>query len=284
MRQFFILLGIFACSVALADHDGSEGHDYNGRTFYCDDFRDTKEFAETEKEEVGRAYLIFAFCELHRGHLVPGIFTLKKAASLGDSIAAMDLAEYHSSGGYKLPRGQVTWNEADLKEAIRYRELALRLIESRPNYPFDDPYGDDFRNEVEVQPYLETAGNLTGSYVSLFTAKSIAHIESMNQDAGNATLELLYKAIEAADNCLAIPYRSDIWNERAYNNHMAICRTDKEFAKILLPLERERLRVSKASCRNIKLSECAAHNEVDSQIEALYDEYLEKANQLVAAL
>jgi len=161
MRQFCVLLGIFACSAALADHDGSEGYDYNGRTFEWYDCRYAKEYAETEN--TGRAYLLFARCELHRGHLIPGIFTLKKAASMGDHVAAMDLAEYHSSEGYKLPRGQATLNEADLKESIKYEEQALRLIQSQPNYPFDDPFGDDLRNEIAVQPYLGTASNLTGS-------------------------------------------------------------------------------------------------------------------------
>ena len=203
---------------------------------------------------------------------------------MGDPLAAGELANYYSSEGYKLPKGQVTENEADLQKAIEYEELTLTLIQSQPNYPFDDPYGDNFRNERKNYPYLKTASNLTGSYMNLYVIRSIAHIKSTNQDVGNATLEPLYQAIDAADRCLSISYNSDVWSRRVYDNKMAICREDKEFAKTLLPLEKERLQVSKTSCKNIKLSQCTAHNAVDSQIEQLYGEHLERINQMVAAL
>ena len=181
--------------------------------------------------------------------------------------------------------GQVTENEADIQKSIEYEELTLTLIQSQPNYPFGASNDlDDIINEKEGYLYLRTASNLTGNYMNLYVIRSIAHIESTNQDVGNTTLEPLYQAIDAADRCLSISYRPDVWSRRAYDNKMAICREDKEFAEVLLPLERERLQVSRASCKNIKLSQCAAHNAVDSQIEQLYGEYLERANQLVADL
>ena len=281
MRQFFILLGVFICSSVLADHNGSQGHNYNGRTFSCYNFKAATDYAETEK--TGRTYLASAFCKLHRGHLVPGIATLKQAAAAGEPMAAMQLAEYYSSEGYNLRKGQVTENIPDLEETIRYQKRALELIR-QSNYPFDDPIGDDLRTEIEDQPYLKTASNLTGSYMSLFSAKSIAHIEGEIQNIGDVTLKLLTKTINAANNCLAIPYNQSIWNRSVYDNTMAVCREDKKIAETLLPLERQRLRVAYTSCQNIRLSQCAAHNAIDSQIEQLYNEYLGITARLLASL
>ena len=48
MRQFALLLCVFSFSAALADHDGSKGYDYNGRTFQCDDYNKAEDFANTE--------------------------------------------------------------------------------------------------------------------------------------------------------------------------------------------------------------------------------------------
>ena len=97
MRQFFILCGILTCSFALADHEGSRYSNYNGRNFSCLSFTIFKEEAENSQD--GRDHTIFARCQLHRGHWLPGISTLKQAARMGDHAAASHLADYYSSEG-----------------------------------------------------------------------------------------------------------------------------------------------------------------------------------------
>lgn len=285
MRQFFILFGVFICSSVLADHDSSQGYNYNGRTFKCHNFREAKVFAETAKEEEkGRFLYLLARCELHRGHLFPGITTLKQAADKGEHLASFQLTEYYSSGGYNLPKGQATGNEADLQKTIEYEELTLKFIRSMSNYPFGSNYGDDENIEKEHHLYLKTASNLTGSYMGLFATRFTSHIESKNTDIGGATLEPLRNAIEAANRCFSIPYNSNVWSKRVYNNTINLCRENKEIAEALLPLENDRLRVARLNCQNTRLSKCAAHNEIDRQIEQLYNEYLDKTAQLLAAL
>ena len=280
MRQFFILFGFFMCSPVLADHGGYSG--YSGKTFPCNNFNRARNSAKTHK--TGGDYYNLGLCELHRGHLMPGIATLKQAASMGQPHAAIEVAEYYASDGYTLPEGETTNNEANLQKAIEYETQALQIIR-QSNYPFNDPHGDYLRIEREDYPYLKTLVHLTGNYMNLYSARSIAHIGSKNQDMRGATLEPLRNAINAANVCLSVSYNSDIWREGVYNNAMALCRETKEFVQILLPLEEERLRVSKESCgRNTILSQCVAHNTVDSQIEQLYGGYLNRMARLLAAL
>lgn len=279
MRQLFILLSIFICSSALADHAGASG--YNDRTFPCPNFREAKEWAETDGG--GGNYYNFGLCELHRGHLIPGISTLKQAAAMGDPYAAIEVSEYYASDGYDLPEGETTYNEANLKKTIEYDMKALQIIR-RSNYPYDDPYGDHLRIEKWYHPYLNTASNLVGNYISLFAARISRHIESINQDIGNATLEPLKNAIEEANRCLSIPYNSDLWSEGVYNNKMALCRENKKLAEVLLPLERERLRISKANCKNIRLSDCEAHNRVEGKIYQFYSESVDVSAKLLSSM
>ena len=159
MRQFALLLCVFSFSAALADHDGTKGHSYNGRTFQCDGFAETKEFAETLGG--GGRYFNFALCQLHRGHLDPGIETLNQAASMGDHTAAIVIAAYYVSNGYDLSDGKVTQEEANLQEAINYREMALETIVPETIILLMIPMEMDFKIEKEDHLYLKTASSLT---------------------------------------------------------------------------------------------------------------------------
>ena len=283
MRQFFILFLIFTCSSVLADHDRSGGHNYNGRTFPCENFSEAMEFAE---DYGGGAWYNVAFCQLHRGpkFLFQGISTLQGIADQ-DPLAAVEVAEYYSSGGYGLPIGQVTKNEPNLLKAIEYEEKALKIMSSsQSNYPFNDPYGDSLRIEKEDHPYLNTSANLLVSYMALFTVRSITHIESIGGQIEVDTLTPLKKIIEAANRCLAIPYDKRLWNRGVYNNMRARCEENKRTATELLPLERKRLRVALTHCQGKRLSNCEAHNIIDRQIERIYNNHLHIAAQLLAAL
>ena len=112
MRQFFIFLCFFSCASVLADHDGSSGWNYNGRTFYCDDYEENKRFSEKAKElaktkrHEGATHYNFALCQFHRGpeHLMAGIATFQKAAALGDHTSDLILEEYFISDGYELSK------------------------------------------------------------------------------------------------------------------------------------------------------------------------------------
>ena len=139
---------------------------------------------------------------------------------MGDLHAAIVLAKYYISDRYNLPLRKMTRNEGNLQEAIDYRESALDIIRSLPNYPFDDP--DSARIEKEDHVYLKTASNLTGNYMNLFGKRISKHIESTNTDIGNATLNSLKKAREdkAADNCLKISPDTRLWPSHVYQNHL----------------------------------------------------------------
>ena len=152
---------------------------------------------------------------------------------MGNHNAAISLSNYYESNGYDLPPGKVTQEEANLQEAIKYEEMALKIIRSQDNYPFDDLHGDDFRIEQEDHIYLKTASNVTVSYLSQFIAKINDHLKSTNKDINGITMTFLGQAINAADNCLAIPPNKDVWDDSVYDKYMAQCHENKRIAQAL---------------------------------------------------
>ena len=284
MRQVFIFIGFFICSSVLADH-GGQGHSYNGRTFPCNSYEDSKRFAE--KFGKGADYYNWALCQLHHGEL-DGITTLHKAADdMGDLHAAIVLAKYYISDNYKLSAGRTTGNKANLQEAIDYRKRALRNIRSQKNYPFDDLTGDNAMIERESHIYLNTAGGLTSAYVRQFGLRIMDHLNGITQikNIRNATtIESLQNARDTADDCLAIPYKRDVWSKSVYNKSMDFCREKKRIAKALLPLEEERIEIASSQCQNIRLSECPAHVVKKDEMLELYLEHVQIARTQLAAL
>ena len=292
MRQFLFLLCFFSCASVLADHDGSDGYNYNGRTFKCNNYEKAKDLAENAKdlvktkEEEGRLHYNFALCQIHRGpeQLMAGIVSLQTAVAKRFHGAAITLAEYHSSDGYDLPLGKVTNNESNLKKAIEYRELAVDLIHNQPNYPFSDIYKDDLIAERRSHHYLNTAGNIPKNYLDLFIEKIKFHRNSKNTDIKNATIEALENTIKAADNCLAIEYIENVWSSSVYDKSMARCEASKQIAETLLDLEKDRLSIASTSCQKIKLSECKEHQAIESEMLRHYKAYKVRADQLVQQL
>ena len=284
MRQVFIFIGFFICSSVLADH-GGQGHSYNGRTFKCGGYEDSKRFA-TEYGGGAHTYN-WALCQLHYGELRDGIATLKEAADdMGDLHAAVVLAKYYISDNYKLSDGKTTGNKANLQEAIDYRKQALRAIRSQKNYPFDDLTGDNAMIERESHIYLNTAGGLTSAYVREFGLRIMDHLNGITKtkDIGKSTIESLQNAKAAADDCLAIPYKRDVWSRSVYNKSMDFCREKKRIAKALLPLEEERIEIASSQCQNIRLSECPAHVVKKDEMLELYLEHVQIARTQLAAL
>ena len=295
MRQFLFLLCFFSCTSVLADHDGSKGWNYNGRTFKCNGFDDAKSFAEnaeklskTEEGE-GRRHHNWAFCQLHHGpqYLPTAIASLQTAASKGYHGAAIVLAGYFISDGFKLPKGDVTRNELDFLKATKYREQALRLIQKQPNYPFSDPYGDDLRNEKDSQNYLKIADNITTDYLIRYIRAFKLH-RNTDTDIKKTTIDALNNTIKAADTCLAIEYIEKpvvVWSRSIYDKNMARCEASKLIAQILLPLEKERLRIASEDCRQYtKLSKCIAHQAIEGEMRRHYKAYKVKADQLLQQL
>ena len=290
MRQFLILLCFFSCAFVLADHDGSEGYSYNDRTFQCNDedgddaYTVTKKFAEIY--DTGVAHYNYALCQLHHGpkHFMAGIASLQTAASKGFHAAAISLAGYYISDGYDLQRGKRTKNQSNLQKAIEYRKLALQIINSLPDYPFSDL--DNRIAEREDHLLLDTAENLAGAYVRQFGLRVIDHLNgtTTTTDIRNSTLESLENARVAADSCLKIPGNTDIWNKEVHTNAMDRCRTKKEIALALLPLEQERLDIIRSQCQGILLSECEAHTLKKEEMLQLYLEYVKIAKTQLAAL
>ena len=292
MKQFLGLFCFLWCLAALADHDEVGGYNYNGRTFSCTEYK-IENFTEIEfkKKEIFKVKMLYtlAFCQLHRGGLAEGIATLKQLANMEELAATIILAEYYTSDEYILPREKVTNNEVNLQKAIDYREQALRIIRSRSNYPFDG--GDGFaveRVEKEEQLYLKTASNLLENYIGLFPVRIFEHMENMNNtntDIGDTTLEVLRKAMDAANSCLAIPYNSDIWSYEVYEKYRGRCLHNRVVVDGLLRLENNRLHMVRTShtaleCRK-KLKSCMVHTEMERDIYQFYNQHVQIYNEYV---
>ena len=288
MRQFLILLCFFSCAFVLADHDGSEGYSYNGRTFQCNDedgddaYTVTKKFAEIY--DTGVAHYNYALCQLHHGpkHFMAGIASLQTAASKGFHAAASALEEYHISDGYELFQREVTKNQPNLQKAIEYQQLALQSIRDQSNYPFNDP--DNLVSEREDHLYLNTAENQPRYYVRQFGLRITDHLNGTKKDIGNSTIESLDNAIIAATDCLKIPGNTDLWSEKVHADAMDRCREKQRIAQVLLPLEQERLDIIRLQCQGITLSECEAHTLKKKEMLQHYLDHIKIAKTQLAAL
>ena len=194
------------------------------------------------------------------------------------------MAEYYISDGYDLPpEGEVTDNEANLKRShLLSRSWTLELM-SQPSYPGNDL--DHLTGEEEMHYHLTIANGLAISYLGLFVIKYNAHEKSINTLIGEATVEALRKTMKAAQDCIDIPYKKDIWKESFYNNNKTSCEAKKRIAELLIPLEQDRLLVARSvACYDKILSDCDLHKEVTGRMKELYVKYLEESEKLLAAL
>ena len=293
MRQFFIFLCFFSCASVLADHDSSGGWNYNGRTFYCDDYEENKRFSEKAKElaktkrQEGALHYNWALCQLHRGpeELMAGIETFQKAAALGDHTSDLILEEYFISDGYELSKRKITKNQPNLQKAIEHLQSALRSIRNQSNYP-NNP--DDLNDEIKNRSYLNTAENLPKYYVRQFGLRITDHLNGIatTADIGNSTIKSLKNARDAAGDCLKIPGNTDLWSEKIHANAMARCREKQRIALALLPLEQDRLDIAQSSqCqKKTNLSECPGHNKIKKDMLQLYSKHIQIAKQQLATL
>ena len=117
-----------------------------------------------QKKRGGGRYYSLALCEIQHVSVEQGIATMKQALEMGEPWAAITMANYYSSDKYDIPRGgEVTYNEANLQEAIKYEKLALELM-SQPSYPGNDL--DHLIGEEEMHYHLAIANSLAISYLS----------------------------------------------------------------------------------------------------------------------
>jgi len=290
MRQFLFFLLLLFSSSALAF--GGLGPVYNGWHFPCDTSLEiAQKLAARENIRKVKASLSYnlGLCEIQHVGLEQGIATLKKSANRGDHAAAITVAEYYKSNGYEIAkaevlRGNATQNEFHFQMAIDYMKRALQLM-SHPDYPFNGPNEITYYIvEHEDQLYLRTADNLGTGYMNRFIDKIDFHWGSVNTSIGNVTVEALQNAQEAAENCLAIPYKENVWEKSVYNKYMSRCEKRKNIAEALLPLEKKRLQVARSQCRNIRLSDCLPHQEIENQMLSFYKVYLKKSEELLASL
>ena len=235
-----------------------------------------------EKKKEGWRYYDLGLCEIQHVSVEQGIATMKQALEMGEPWAAKTLANYYTSDGYDLPRGKVTYNEANLLEAIEYEKVALELM-SQPSYPGNDL--DHLIGEEEKQYHLHIASSLATSYIGLFIITIKSHRNSIDNNIGEATVEALREARKAAENCIKIPYKREIWPRSVYEKNKKRCEVIKEIAKKLIPREKNRLLMaSSVACRGIILSSCEAHIEIEREMLGLYNVYKEASEKLLAAL
>ena len=261
MRQFVFFLLFFSGS-ALAF--GGLGPTYNGWNFSCRDLQNAQKLVEQETIKEDKAKLLYnlGLCEIQHVDLEQGIATLKKSAEMGVHAAAIDVADYYKSNGFELPQGEITENEKNLKIAIKYRKRALELM-SVSDYPFNDPYGDYFDYERNHQLYLKTADGLGVIYINQFIDKIKFHRNTVDDTSiGEATVVALQNAQKAAQDCINIPHKEDVWEKSVYDRYMERCENRKNIAKALLSEEIKRLEAASTQCYKIKLSKCTAHKKL----------------------
>ena len=283
MKQIVWIVLSLSFFKAFSDPGHGLEANYNGRTFPCKNYNNAKR----NMEEFGSAggYYNYAFCQIHRGELSGGIASFEIAAGMGDHTAAILLADYHISDHYNLE--ETTQNLANLQRTIDYYKQALQIM-SQPGYPSDS---DSLRMEKIEPYYLDTANDLVGAYRKQFALRYNDHIADLSSRSDRSALESLQDMQAAAESCLAIPYRGDLWSRSTYNKRMAYCQASRNVLrdhssdrKGLFSLERERLRIATTNCRrSFKLSDCPKHKAIDLQIEDFYMAHLKVVNTLMTS-
>ena len=188
--------------------------------------------------------------------------------------AAWKLANYISTGG----TFEDTTDEDNINEAIKAYGRVIFFISLDPNYPQKISI-----SEAEAQIELTTHYRLPSLYFSKFkkgaTGTDNIHLLSSPSYNGDRelntypeyspyTIDSLEKAIEFADQCLALPLKRH-FQSSSYRNYKAGCQVLKEAAQDILPLERQRLvLLDTDSCSN-DLPLCSEHQEIKQEIVSI---------------
>ena len=213
----------------------------------------------------------YALCLLTRGDDSQGMAILHNIVDHSTHPArvkaAFMVAEYISTGG----TFEDTIDKDNINEAIEAYGRVIFFISLDPDYSNTN---DLFEEEAQMEltshyriPLLYSAKFKKGAAgtdnIHLLSSPSYNGDRDLNTypEYSPYTIDSLEKAIEFANQCLALPPKRHFLTS-SYRNYKAGCQVLKEAAQDILPLERQRLvLLDTDSCSN-DLLQCDEYNEI----------------------
>ena len=233
---------------------------YKRGDFSCSDFQDTEK--RYQSKPTGGTAVAYALCLLARnqGDDVRALTILDSEIAKGHVSAARDKAVYVTTGG---TMNQRKLDDRYYNEGLQAYEQVLFLINSKPDYPRGFVITEkEEQHELEAYYYLvrisymKFIAGLNGTENALFL-QSASYKGDRNlklyPQYRPYTVDSLEKTMEHASICSNLP-KKPYHKPLLYKKTMIYCRVMKEYAKQLLPLERERLTIlnNKSCMRDIK--------------------------------
>ena len=206
------------------------------------------------------------------GKTQEGMDYLQKAADTDHIVANFVLGSYYKNN-HSFNPANLKYNTdlANWDKTIDYYTKTTQIIEFLPNYP-----------EGSTEETISTESSNHLSYW-LFTQLPAVHLDkylmiitntiTKNKEKVTDTLDILTKVKESATHCLARP-ALDIWKkdkDSMKEKQKRVCENLQKIAKIVYPLEEERLQIAQ-NCQ-VPLKKCYEHKKILSVIRLLIKFY-----------
>ena len=263
-------LVFFSCAdLALAN--SSRGN------WICGDFKDAEQDYRVDPENIYNR-IGYAHCLIVKGKDSEGLAILHNIVDHSTHPArvkaAWMLANYISTGG----TFEDTIDKDNINEAIEAYGRVIFFISLDPNYPQKTSLYEE-EAQIELTSHYRLPLLYSEKFKKGATGTDNMHLLSSPSYNGDRdlktypeyspyTIDSLQKAIEFADQCLALPLKRH-FQSSSYRNYIAGCRVLKEAAQDSLPLERQRLvLLDTDSCSN-DLPQCLEYQEIKSEMVSI---------------
>ena len=283
--RFRLLPALLAAGLALPlAPPPAFANSYQRGGYTCSDFQDTEKIYQSDP--IGGVAVAYARCLLTRGgEDVKALNILDSEIAKGHVSAARDKALYIATGGTFIGNNL---DERNYNEALQAYGKVLLLINIKPDYPEGFLFTElKEQHELEAYFYLvyisyfKFLAGLNGTENALFL-QSASYKGDRNLKLypkySPYTIDSLEKTIEHAGRCANLPQKNHFKPLR-YKKTILYCSVMEEYAKQLLPLERERLTIlnNKACISDIKA--CSDYqNLIQNEIDPFITKKEKEAN------
>ena len=241
---------------------------YERGDYSCDDFQKSEK--DYRSKPTGGYAVAYTLCLIARnqGDDVKALTILDSEIAKGHVSAARDKAVYVTTGG---TMEQNNLDDRYYNEALQAYAKVLLLINLKPDYPEGFLF-TELKEQHELEAYFFM---VRISYFKFLAGLNGTHNAYLLQSAsykGDRNLKLhpkhqpytidsLEKTIEHAGRCANLPRKSH-FKHLLYKKTIFYCRVMEEYARELLPLERERLTIlNNQSCAR-DIEQCTKYREV----------------------
>ena len=275
--KFSLLVTALVSSFVLCSGSYGWGNVYTKGRYTCDDFEKAEQLHRTNPESINDEIYYAACLALRaRGNdAAEGLIRLRRIAKQNNHVfAALFVTEYVETGG----RFQAPIDFDNINDAIFGYGQVLAYINWEPNYPKGDIDYTIYENsnQMELRAYYRIPTLYRNKFMSGFDGTYHRYLLTSPSYTGKRDLKTypqyslytqdsLDKVIESANRCLYLPPKRHFKPNR-YSFNKKTCKTLKEEAMKLRPLEDKRLvLLATESCRR-DLPSCKEYNEIHQQM------------------